>query len=65
MAEPTDGKLKKKKRLEIIKWVSLGDKLIEKEKMVSSLMFSLSYSMYYLRESPGKRFGRMRRKSLF
>ena len=54
MAEPTDGKLKKRKRLQIIKWVSLGDKLIEKEKMVSSMMFSLSYSLYYLRESPGK-----------
>ena len=36
--------------MEIIKWINLGDKLIKRENMVSSMIFTLSYSVDYLRE---------------
>lgn len=36
--------------MEIIKWINLGDELIKRENMVSSMLFTLSYSVNYLRE---------------
>lgn len=61
--------MENKKIMEIIEWINFGNQLIKREKLVSSMLFTLSYFADYLRErkriQKRERFGIMMKKSLF
>lgn len=59
--------MENRKILGIIEWINFGDQLIKREKLVSSMLFTLSYFVDYLKErlQETERFGIRKKKSLF